>query len=65
MKMNRKGKSKSRQKFKKKPSIYWFIKLKQNQIMQKGQEKFTKSQIHKKNNQIKITKICKINQKQT
>ena len=64
MKMNKKGKSKSRQKFKKKPSIYQFIKLKQNQMLQKGQKKLIKSQIHKKNNQIKIMKICIIDQKQ-
>ena len=63
MKMKRKSKGKRKNKWKNKIKllIYWFIKLKKNQISQKEFKKFKKNQMQKNNSQIKFIKNCIIN----
>ena len=62
-KIKKKENGKSKKKMKINQSIYWFIKLKQNQVLQKGFKKFTNNQMHKNNNQIKFIKNCIIDKK--
>ena len=62
-KIKKKENGKSKKKMKINQSIYWFIKLKQNQVLQKGFKQFTNNQMHKNNNQIKFIKNCIIDKK--
>ena len=62
-KIKKKENGKSKKKMKINQSIYWFIKLKQNQMLQKGFKKFTNNQMHKNSNQIKFIKNCIIDKK--